>query len=370
MATHYKYVVEVSFNKGTCINSIGACSMPYYHVAGINKADSVVYYKKSIRIVAVRKDFYNASDILHKPTLTIHQVLERAIMLYYANCTNFPLINKITITATCPDTALNFRTSTNKSTTPQLFNFAITRSITDFISPTSNWLSLDKKGNALRISLSYWLEAISTSVSQIRFERAWTAFNTIYTYYGKYKREDKNHGYIKDQIRNNAASFTESLAISSSLTYTQLRAYRWKKWTKSQIERKYFGILESIMTPITDNRLKQVFVGIFASRDITTKFADSTNPVKDADLRAKLSNIQTSLSTPGVTNDMEVTLFLCVNYAYFLRNRRFHGCSENSFCKISPSAEDTEFESISKRLITLVKELYNAENIIVENPTP
>ena len=67
---------------------------------------------------------------------------------------------------------------------------------------------------------------------------------------------------------------------------------------------------------------------------------------------------------------MEVTLFLCVNYAYFLRNRRFHGGSENSFCKISPSAEDTEFESISKRLITLVKELYNAENIIVENPTP
>lgn len=352
------------------MNAIGVCNMPYYHVAGVIKEDKVVFYKKSIRIDAERKDFYNASDILHKPVLTIHQILERSIMLYYANCTNFPLINKITITATCPDAAQNYVISTNKSTTPQLFIFALSRFVTDFICPSMNWFTLDKKGNALRISLSYWLEAISTSVSQIKFERAWTAFNTLYTYYGKYKREDRNHTYIKDQVRNNIASFPESLALSSALTYTQLRAYRWKKWMKNQIERKYFGILESIMTTITDNRLKQVFAGVFASNDITSKFADSSDPVRDADLRAKLSNIQTSLANPGVTNNVEVTLFLCVNYAYFLRNRRFHGGSENSFCKISPSAEDTEFESISKRLITLVKELYQAENIIVENPAP
>lgn len=37
---------------------------------------------------------------------------------------------------------------------------------------------------------------------------------------------------------------------------------------------------------------------------------------------------------------------------------------------ISPSAEDREFENVSDKLIVLIKELYEAQNVIVENPNP
>lgn len=222
----------------------------------------------------------------------------------------------------------------------------------------------------MRISLSYWLEAISTNVIQIKFERAWTAFNTFYTFYGKNKNEADNHAYIKSQIRNNQGMFPESISLSASLIQATTRAFRWKKWILQHIERKCFNLLEAIMSSITDDRMKQVFSGIFSSVDITQKFSDAGNAARNAMLRQKLQNIQTALAIQGVRNDMEVTLMLCVNYAYSLRNRRFHGGFENSFCKICPTSEDNEFDTISNRLITLVKELYIAEGIIVENTNP
>lgn len=124
------------------------------------------------------------------------------------------------------------------------------------------------------------------------------------------------------------------------------------------------------MTNIQDSRLKQVFAGLIRSRDIVSRFTDPANPGRNAQRQAKLGNIQTSLAAPGVADDIEVTFLMCITYAYFLRNRRFHGGSENSYCKISPTAEDIEFIHISERLITLVKELYEAENVLVVNPAP
>lgn len=86
----YNYKVHISFYKGDCVNVLGVRDMPYFKVGHIEKKDKVRFYKKSIQISAERKDYHNATEILHNPTLTLHQVIERAIMLYYANCTNFP----------------------------------------------------------------------------------------------------------------------------------------------------------------------------------------------------------------------------------------------------------------------------------------
>lgn len=370
MAAKYQYKIVVSFNKGQCVNPIGIQSLSYYKAGAIVKNDQVSFFKKVIKIDAERKEFYSANAIMYKTTISIHHTIERAIMLYYANCTNFPKINRITISAVCPDSANDYTLEIPKSIVPQIFKYAIGRNAIYAISPTANWFGLDEKGNALRISLSYWLEAISTTVAQIKFERAWTAFNTLYTYYGQKKRECDNHDYIKNQIRANQAHFSQSISISNGMTSTMIRSYRWKKWVKTQLDRKSFDLLENVLTNVQDNRVKQVFAGLFRSREITSRFSDPANPARDAQRQAKLNNIQTSLATPGVTDDIEVTFLMCITYAYFLRNRRFHGGSENSYCKISPTAEDTEFEYISERLIALVKELYEAENVLVVNPAP
>ena len=372
MAKNYRYSVEVSFNKGECTHVLGVHDMPYYRARGIVKNDKVRFFKKIIKIQAERNKYHSFRDILHNPSLTLHQIIERSIMLYYANCTNFPLINRITVNMQSSDGLQNYREHTNRISTPQIFSTYVPRDSSNMIIPNTSWFNLDKKGNALRISLSYWLEAISTNVTQIKFERAWTAFNTLYSFYGKKKRETDNHAYIKSQICTHPAAFAESLALSASLNTTTAGSYRWKKWILHHAMRKDFTLLENIMTSITDDRLKNVFADCFNSGDIVSKFADTDDSARDANLQNQCRRIQTSLTTAGIQNDMEVTLMLCVNYAYFLRNRRFHGGSANSFCKISPTTEDTEFDMISTRLITLVKELYEADGRgwIVENPTP
>lgn len=370
MAARIQYQIVVSFNKGQCANPLGVKNLVYYKAGNVTKNDQVSFFKKSIKIAAERKDFYTGIDILYKTTISIHHTVERAIMLYYANCTNFPKINKISVSVTCPNAANNYTFETNRTNTPQIFKFAINREPDYVVSPSANWYGLDDKGNALRISLSYWLEAISSSVPQIKFERAWTAFNTLYSYYGQKKQEFENHAYIKQQILANQAHFNQSVTISHSMTSTMIRSYRLKKWVKTQLDRKSFGLLESIMTHIQDDRLRQVFKGVFNSGDITSRFTHPTNADTNTQRQTTLTNIQTALAVPGGVDDIEVTFFMCITYAYFLRNRRFHGGSENSYCKISPTAEDKEFESISERLVTLVKELYEAENVLVVNPNP
>ena len=352
------------------MQELGTHDMQYYNAGGIVKTDTVRFYKKKIKIQAERKKYHSFQDILRNSTLMIHHVIERSIMIYYANCTNFPLINSIKVKLESTDVSQNYKGQTNRLSTPQIFSAFQQRESANTFSPSASWLALDKKGKALRISLSYWLEAISTNITQIKFERAWTAFNTLYTFYGKKKMEAENHKYIKKQISDNLGSFPESLHLSSSMITTTTRSFRWKMWVQNHIERKGFSILENIMTSITDDRLKQVFSGIFRSADITSKFADAGDVARNTNLQNRLHNIQSSLAIAGVSNDMDITLMLCVNYAYFLRNRRFHGGSENSFCKICPTAEDNEFDIISNRLITLVKELYKAESIIAENLTP
>ena len=352
------------------MQGLGTHDMQYYNVGGVVKTDRVRFFKKKIKIQAERKKYHSFQKILRDSSLKIHHVIERSIMIYYANCTNFPLINSIKVKLECADESQNFNERTNRLSTPQIFSAFLHRDSVNTFLPSGAWFALDKKGKALRISLSYWLEAISTNVTQIKFERAWTAFNTLYTFYGKTGKEAENHKYIKSQIRNNPVSFHDSLHLSATMITTTTRSFRWKIWVLNHIERKGFSILENIMTSITDDRLKQVFSGIFSSVDVTSKFADVGNAVRNATLQRQLNNIQSSLATAGVRNDMDVTLMLCVNYAYFLRNRRFHGGSENSFCKICPTTEDNEFDTISNRLITLVKELYKAEDIIAENSNP
>lgn len=362
----FSYKVSILFHKGTCANPIGYMNVPY-NSGGLVRADQVKFYKKKLVINATRSTFASGGDILTNPSITLHHVIETSILLYYANCLNFPLINSITIEA-YKSGHLLYVYKTNKENTPILFDESVHRPATCSFLPNTDFAALDKKGRALRISISYWLEAINSRANQICFERAWTAFNALYTYYGNKTTERDNHKYIRDYITNHPVHFPEIAAKASSLPQAEIRSFRWKIWMRNQANRGYHTPVENLMTSFTDTRLKNVFSGLFNSRDISRLFSHPTDLVKDALLRAKLANIQTALAIPGIVNNMDVALLLSINYAYHLRNQRFHGGTINSVCKIYPTAEDIEYGKIADFLITIVKEIYKVEGLIPVQP--
>lgn len=122
MAERYVYSVDISFNKGECVKVLGAHDIQYYSVGGIVKVDKVRFFKNKIKLQAERKKFYSIQDILRNPSLKLHHSIERSIMLYYANCTNFPLINRIKVKLECTDTSQNYCEHTNRLSTPQIFS--------------------------------------------------------------------------------------------------------------------------------------------------------------------------------------------------------------------------------------------------------
>lgn len=166
METIYKYFVEISFNKGECAHELSTHDMQYYNASGVVKTDRVRFFKNLIKIQAERRKHHTFQDILRNPSLTFHHTIERAIMLYYANCTNFPLINRIKIMLEYADELQNYNEQTNRLSTPQIFSAFHQRNTVNTFLPSVSWFNLDKKGKTLRISLSYWLEAISTNIRQ------------------------------------------------------------------------------------------------------------------------------------------------------------------------------------------------------------
>lgn len=367
MPVTYKYKISVSFHKGQSVSPIGHLNVPY-RAGAVVKNDRVIFYYKKFVLKAERRVLYTQSNILSNSNLAIHQAIERCLLLYYANCSNFPRINNIRIEVTRSDGTFEYEYITDKNTTPLLFDESVNRDLHHRFMPTQEYLGLDPKGKALRISLSYWLEAINAKTKHIRFEHAWTAFNTIYTHYGKCVQEKDNHIYIRNQIRANEPHFTRTKNGVSHLNSITLRNYRWEVWLNNKLKNR-FGTVEPVMMGISDSRLKNIFSRLY-SKPQTQRYYTSVDPAKHASLQAKLSAIITMLAAPGGNDDLELAFFICINYAYFLRNQRIHGGSINSFCKISPSAEDREFENVSDKLIVMIKELYEAQNVIVENPNP
>ena len=72
----------------------------------------------------------------------------------------------------------------------------------------------------------------------------------------------------------------------------------------------------------------------------------------------KWNEVQTHIaSNANTTSDIELVTILCIKYAYFIRNKYFHGETLDGTFKLKKDNIDLEFERISKLLPTLIYEI-------------
>ena len=75
-------------------------------------------------------------------------------------------------------------------------------------------------------------------------------------------------------------------------------------------------------------------------------------------------NVQTHISSNTTLHDVELIPLLSIKYAYFVRNKMFHGEIPDSTFKIHKNNEDIEIDRLNDILSTLIFELLNNNDML------
>lgn len=208
--------------------------------------------------------------------------------------------------------------------------------------------------------LSHWLGAWTVKNRYDVFARLWRCFEqlSVKSYHGTSKREMDYLEALRDFIRNHGSDIPEACNHVDLMTYTEFRAYYWKlliynNFKKTSGASKYQEYRDMFVLPYRDERVLQML--------------QDTLVYRTAELGVYLPAI-TSHLTAGlpihVKKNEDVVAILCGYYAYYTRNKIFHGeFSERSF-NICRSKEDDVVEKLNALMMKLTFELINAYQLL------
>lgn len=352
----YIYYIDINFNRGASGDTaIGRQAVPCYR--GNGRRDTMIFNKSMVKIIAKRQYYYKSKNILIRGNNNIGTQILKAILLFYANCSSFPAIRQIKINV-LKETELLDTYSYSPMDIVQVVLDTMPRELS-FV-PSACFYEENKKGNSFRIALSHWLEALNISNECTRLVRLWTALNALYSYYDQQDQQDLDKQiYFCEQLKAHSDAFADVTSIVTPFPASRLRVFRWKEMMLNNIKRHGdAGNLCNFIQRHEDSRLKEVFIATLADRKINSKIDEYEKGTKET---------ETFLSTAGITDDMDVLMVICIQYAYFLRNHIVHGNTWDYQFSLAKN-EHPEVEEVNLLLSKLIMEIFKQPNVIQEKP--
>jgi hypothetical protein len=346
----YHYQIEVFFDKKRSKCQIGTIDAEYVN-SGDNK-DSFHFMSDKMVLVAFRSKKYIDGQILSNNQNSIYTQLLKGLLFYYSMSEDFPTIKEIEIT--------------RKYTRLKDYNYLECNSdiIQPIISSLKKTLFFDKskievlfeettKGAAIRIALSYWLKGVASTERYYKFEHLWKAYDRLFMYHGNLPKGVDCMIVLRTLIIDNESLFLESKAITNAYCMNDLRRFRWRNC-----------ILNDYNTPNKTEAFKNFILRYHDSR-IMNLFS-SILPYREANLNSiDLSRVRNHISTHlTVSSDIELVTLLSLKYAYYVRNKMFHGEIPDSTFKVHETNEDFEIDKLNELLSALIFELLNNNCIL------
>lgn len=203
------------------------------------------------------------------------------------------------------------------------------------------------RGAALRIALSYWLKAKVVDNVYLIFENLWRAFNRLYVYQGNVQNEIDNMAAMRQLLITNCDKFPKSIAITNGYSKDELHAFRWQQMILNDYPtQRRTNNLVKFVERYSDKRIMALLKEKLVCREVYITGQGKWNEVQ--------SHIASNANT---TSDIELVTILCIKYAYFIRNKYFHGETLDGTFKLKKDNIDLEFDRINKLLPTLIFEI-------------
>lgn len=291
------------------------------------RGDEISFSKQKITIQAIRSRKYNLADVITNKNNSLHgQIFKCLIYLYAVNGAKVNIIRIDVERYTTRTREPKFTANISTVEQPIKNNFALRYPISNFIK--SKIWDENMDADSIRTILSIWLTAISSNDRYYIFERSWRTFERLCYYKSRTIPNLKEFEAIvnlKDYISRNLQSFQDTLNIASSITSREFNKYDWSGYIRSEFlplskstkPKPYTVIYQNhLVTSNTDWRIMKMLRDTLTIRETELRYHNVFNPIN--------TYINTQIGLHNVSNE-QVLCILCCKYAYFLRNKMFHG---------------------------------------------
>ena len=339
----YHYHVSIVFKGIGATARIGRKTSGYSSTHPFQ--DTFVFYQKSCHLVLSRTKKYDDGGILSNASNSINTQIVKALLCYYSITSDFPLVDKITIvrrSAKTPDYAYREASGfIQPLVSKALRTLSCTPAIVDGLVENS------QRGHALRIAMSYWLKGISSDDVYYKFEHLWRAFDRLFLYQGNKPTDHENMVIMRQFILHNSASFPKSIAITNGYSEDKFLSYRWVRMILNDYatQNKTAALVDFIERH-HDGRIMRMLQQKLACRN---EFLANEGKIGRVN-----SYIASNLTT---TIDAELVTLLAIKYAYFVRNKMFHGEVIDRTFRVRENNLDVEMRNLNELLEVLVMEL-------------
>lgn len=324
-----KYIIDISLAEDSkVVKTIGST---YYMSNG--KCDTVTFSARSISIEAERGKAYKEDDIFNNVQNSLYNQMLKALLYHYAVNGAKAAVTRIEVTVV----------TAGRQSLLAARDFAADDQPLPVAAPlmaldsASLELLMDETGAAydLRLTMVHWLSAMGESNKMTRLECLWRAYERICIYRRHRNRNElpyvsKALHEMEAEIKGGNLTCPQAIAMASRMTYDELRKLMWHDLIMGTYKNQY-----DLTIPRQRSIFKEKYVDYFL------KYYDDARVVKllldtivymQAELTAigEYNNIMTCLQGKLAANvrcDSDVLSLMTCRYAYFLRNRLFHGHS-------------------------------------------
>ena len=338
-----------NLSQGTSVNSIYFTTPP--------KTDQIEYRSSLIRIICDRSRSIDGSVVLTNNSNTIFRQIMKVILYYGAVNLHNSFIHRLEISSGA-DKKVIAEYSYKRDTQPiPWHNISFTHSFNTV--GLANQLFVGPYGDKLANILSHWLVGVSTKDRHKKFESLWRTFEQLCDHHNRAMANRKEFDNLREMrafMEGHAAVLPLTSSLLSSKDYAWLRRFQWRQliynnYPLTATKRSVWeGYRDHFVMRNTDSRIITMLNDTLVYR--------KKKWVLFPDIKTSIdSHIATYTANP-VIDDVQLAALLCCKFAYFIRNKIFHGeVYEKNFRFYNTVDDDWQVDELNAILETLSYEL-------------
>lgn len=344
------YHVKIDFDKSRIECAVGNKYAKY--ISGQEYLDSFHFLPDSFTLIASRGKSFEDGSILSNSVNSLNSQLLKGLLFYCSLANDYPKITNVSIV--------------RKRAKGKDFEYTESKSniVQPLIGSGNKIYSLNKeklevifeeteKGNAIRIALSYWLKGMASQDRYYKFDHFWRAFNRLFMYQGNQSKEFDCMVKMREFIISNEDLFPNTISITNSYNRDVLRSFRWRNFILNDFD--------------TVNKTKSFYSFIKRYHDIRImSLLNEILPYREKYLTQEnyIVDVRKHIASNVDTCDPELITLLAIKYAYYIRNKMFHGEIPDSTFKVHDNNVDIEIDRLNNVLSSLINELINSNDIM------
>ena len=322
--------------------------------------DTVTFTCQTILIEATRSKKMSAQEILYNDQNSLYrQIIKCILFLYSKNACWIKLYQIDVLRSTTRTQDPPYSITIDKYNQPIKADFtlryAIPNNILAFI-----WEE-NVEGESLRTILSHRLSALASEDRLFIFEQLWRTFERFAFYANRGSRSNSEFEAIKNlkaYIWNNIPSFPEAINSARRVSGKKFRDFDWSGYIQNEFPTLS---VSNKSRPYTDKFQNHL---VLCNRDLRViGMLKKILPLRITELMhfGVYTNVENHINTllsQRETHDEQLLTMLCCKYAYYFRNKMFHGeVLSHTFTFTDKTIENRRIDILNMLLQSLTTDL-------------